>query len=137
MKQIQKIRTTALVLIALASIALVGCKNDTSPTDRAGRLRLAVDQEMGCEYIYDMGEQDLIPRLGSDNKPRCGAMRSSEEWKRSGFKELQVMTDYGTGCQYVRRTGGGLTPRLNKDGALVCTNKDNQKVQTSGVESNK
>lgn len=36
---------------------------------------------------------------------------------RSG---LLLYTDYGTGCQYVGTMTGGLTPRLDKDGKIVC-----------------
>lgn len=36
---------------------------------------------------------------------------------RSG---MQILTDHGTGCQYLRATGGGLTPRLDAQGKPVC-----------------
>lgn len=36
--------------------------------------------------------------------------------KRSGFS---LMTDYGTGCQYLK-TGSGLTPRLDATGHQIC-----------------
>jgi hypothetical protein len=36
---------------------------------------------------------------------------------RSGLK---LRTDARTGCQYLESAGGGLTPRLGKDGRHVC-----------------
>ena len=33
---------------------------------------------------------------------------------------LIVYTDYGTGCQYVGTTLGGISPRLGTDGRPVC-----------------
>ena len=38
--------------------------------------------------------------------------------KRSG---MSLFTDHGTGCQYLSRTFGGLTPRMGADGQQVCT----------------
>lgn len=35
--------------------------------------------------------------------------------KRSG---VRLITDYGTGCQYLQR--GGITPRLDADGNHIC-----------------
>lgn len=37
---------------------------------------------------------------------------------RSG---VELVTDYGTGCQYLRLQGGGLYPRLNVTGRQICT----------------
>lgn len=37
-------------------------------------------------------------------------------WNRSGAR---IVTDYKTGVQYFRVSGGGITPRLNPDGSLV------------------
>jgi hypothetical protein len=39
---------------------------------------------------------------------------------RSG---LVLYTDYGTGCQYVGTMFGGITPRLDADGKIVCVKK--------------
>lgn len=36
---------------------------------------------------------------------------------RSG---LAIYVDYKTGCEYLGRTFGGLTPRLNVNGSAVC-----------------
>ena len=36
---------------------------------------------------------------------------------RSG---LRLRTDARTGCQYLESTGGGLTPRLDRNGKHVC-----------------
>ena len=36
---------------------------------------------------------------------------------RSGVKPR---IDYGTGCQYLETAGGGITPRLGRDGKQVC-----------------
>jgi hypothetical protein len=33
---------------------------------------------------------------------------------------MQILIDHGTGCQYLRTVGGGLTPRLDKDGKPMC-----------------
>lgn len=40
--------------------------------------------------------------------------------KRSG---LVLYTDYNTGCQYVGTVFGGITPRLDADGKIVCVKK--------------
>jgi hypothetical protein len=40
---------------------------------------------------------------------------------RSG---MSLRIDHQTGCHYLGGAGGGLTPRLNKDGTHVCTGKD-------------
>ena len=39
--------------------------------------------------------------------------------ERSG---VALVTDYGTGCQYLQSTQGHLTPRLNSDGKQICKN---------------
>ena len=39
---------------------------------------------------------------------------------RSG---VTLITDYGTGCQYLETNFGGITPRLNADGTQVCDDK--------------
>lgn len=36
---------------------------------------------------------------------------------RSG---VRLRTDHGTGCQYLETSGGGITPRLGRDGVQVC-----------------
>ena len=36
---------------------------------------------------------------------------------RSG---MRILVDHGTGCQYLRATGGGLTPRLDAQGKPIC-----------------
>ena len=33
---------------------------------------------------------------------------------------LELLTDAGTGCQYLRPRGGEMTPRLNAKGEHVC-----------------
>lgn len=38
--------------------------------------------------------------------------------KRSGVK---LITDYGTGCQYLATIAGSLYPRMGTDGKQVCT----------------
>jgi hypothetical protein len=40
--------------------------------------------------------------------------------RRSGMHHY---TDYGTGCEYVGASGGGLTPRLDRNGKHVCSTK--------------
>lgn len=37
--------------------------------------------------------------------------------ERSG---MTILVDHGTGCQYLTRRGGGITPRLDKDGQPMC-----------------
>ena len=32
----------------------------------------------------------------------------------------RVIVDHETGCQYIGRTGGGITPRLDADGKHIC-----------------
>ena len=34
--------------------------------------------------------------------------------------QMSLFTDHGTGCQYLSRTFGGLTPRMGADGQQVC-----------------
>jgi hypothetical protein len=34
---------------------------------------------------------------------------------------MELLTDYGTGCQYLRVIGGGITPRMDADGTQICT----------------
>lgn len=36
---------------------------------------------------------------------------------RSGFR---ILIDHGTGCQYLRTTSGGVTPRLDGHGKPMC-----------------
>ena len=51
--------------------------------------------------------------------PRPFWQRDSTDSKdeRSG---LVLYTDYQTGCQYVGTPFGSITPRLDKDGKIVC-----------------
>lgn len=37
--------------------------------------------------------------------------------ERSG---VSLITDHGTGCQYLRTGWGGITPRIGPDGKPVC-----------------
>jgi hypothetical protein len=46
----------------------------------------------------------LSPRDDSDGKKRSG---------------LKVRTDALTGIQYLETIGGGITPRLNRDGSVI------------------
>jgi len=39
--------------------------------------------------------------------------------QRSG---MEVLIDARTNCQYLHTPSGGLTPRLNRDGAQICDN---------------
>ncbi len=39
---------------------------------------------------------------------------------RSG---MQLRTDSGTGCQYLETKGGALTPRMDRAGRQVCTQR--------------
>lgn len=48
------------------------------------------------------------------------------EETRSG---LLLYTDYGTGCQYLATTAGSLTPRLDKDGNIVCIKTNPEDTQ--------
>ena len=34
--------------------------------------------------------------------------------------QMSLFTDHGTGCQYLGRTFGGLTPRMGADGQQIC-----------------
>jgi hypothetical protein len=61
-----------------------------------------------------------------------------DEMKLSGFVQpyddtddprgtrsnMGLLRDHGTGCQYLRVRGSGITPRLNPDGTQVCTRKE-------------
>lgn len=33
---------------------------------------------------------------------------------------MELLTDHGTGCQYLRVMGGGVTPRLDATGKHIC-----------------
>ena len=35
--------------------------------------------------------------------------------------DMTVLTDHGTGCQYLTTGRGGLTPRLDSDGKPMCS----------------
>lgn len=37
-----------------------------------------------------------------------------------GHSYMQPLVDFKTGCQYLRASGGGLTPRLAPDGKQIC-----------------
>ena len=37
--------------------------------------------------------------------------------RRSG---VALRIDHGTGCQYIEGQGGGITPRLDRDGRHIC-----------------
>lgn len=41
---------------------------------------------------------------------------------RSG---VNLITDYGTGCQYLETNSGGLTPRMNAEGRHICNGEKN------------
>jgi len=43
---------------------------------------------------------------------------------RGKRSNMILLTDHGTGCQYLRVIGGGITPRLDADGKQICTRKD-------------
>jgi hypothetical protein len=45
---------------------------------------------------------------------------STDDTLRKERSGLAIYTDHGTGCQYVGRFFGGLTPRLDKDGKPMC-----------------
>lgn len=36
---------------------------------------------------------------------------------------MELLTDHGTGCQYLLSEGGGLTPRLDASGKHICVPK--------------
>lgn len=36
---------------------------------------------------------------------------------------MELLTDHGTGCQYLRVMGGGVTPRLDASGKHICAPK--------------
>lgn len=36
---------------------------------------------------------------------------------------MELLTDHGTGCQYLRVMGGGVTPRLDGAGRQMCAQK--------------
>jgi len=35
--------------------------------------------------------------------------------------DMRILIDHGTGCQYLRSSGGGLTPRLDAAGKPMCS----------------
>lgn len=49
----------------------------------------------------------------------CGGFGTDDTdgTKRSG---IALRTDYGTGCQYLEGSLGGLTPRLDTNGQQIC-----------------
>lgn len=44
----------------------------------------------------------------------------STDFSRADRSGMVPMVDAATGCQYLRVSGGGITPRLNSRGAVVC-----------------
>jgi hypothetical protein len=42
-------------------------------------------------------------------------------FSRSG---VSLRIDYGTGCHYLEGAGGGLTPRVDKEGNHICTGEE-------------
>lgn len=66
----------------------------------------------GFEYLsiaYDRYAPPEFPRLEYDETDAAPS--------RSGFK---LMTDHGTGCQYLATFTGAVTPRLDAEGVHVC-----------------
>ena len=44
----------------------------------------------------------------------------SDDAKNNKRSNMTVYTDYGTGCQYIRAGMGGITPRLDESGKIMC-----------------
>lgn len=74
-------------------------------------------------YMSDILAIIIIIILLSHPGPRLFKYDDSDDKinkKRSGFS---VYTDYLTGCQYLSTPLGFLTPRLDKEGKIICIKK--------------
>lgn len=49
-----------------------------------------------------------------------GSKRDDSDDPLGGRSGLWVYTDHKTGCQYLGTSAGAITPRLDKDGNIVC-----------------
>jgi len=61
---------------------------------------------LSCMFI--LAVTSSITRNYDDSDPPDG---------RSGF---EILTDYRTGCQYLRYPGTGLAPRMDRNGQQIC-----------------
>lgn len=50
----------------------------------------------------------------------CSAQISDNTDPPGGSSGMGLYTDYMTGCQYLSRGSGSLTPRMDADGRQVC-----------------
>lgn len=43
---------------------------------------------------------------------------------RGGSGRITIFTDQETGCQYLAHNFGSITPRLDRDGSIMCSEDD-------------
>lgn len=58
----------------------------------------------------------LVALLPDANKP----LDDTDDKLTGARSNMRVLIDHGTGCQYLRTAGGGLTPRLDSSGLPIC-----------------
>lgn len=49
-----------------------------------------------------------------------GPLDDTDNHVTGARSNMTVLIDHGTGCQYLRGPGGGLTPRLDATGKPIC-----------------
>lgn len=54
----------------------------------------------------------------------CGVSASTNQ--PSGSISIMVYQDPDTGCHYLHRYQGGITPRLDREGRQICTTFDRE-----------
>jgi hypothetical protein len=50
----------------------------------------------------------------------CNVGDDTDDRENNHASGMRLYTDYGTGCQYLRGGGGGITPRMDANGKQVC-----------------
>ena len=49
-----------------------------------------------------------------------GPLDSTDNHTTGDRSGLRILIDHGTGCQYLRTSSGGITPRLDANGKPMC-----------------
>lgn len=88
------------------------------PTEEFGRKLMS-------GAMYEIGKWMILAAIGL---AILGAVRSrlgygwddSDDRAAGVHSELRPLIDHRTGCQYIRVTGGGITPRLDGRGRQIC-----------------
>jgi hypothetical protein len=73
---------------------------------------------MSKKHIAALGAGFMLLMLAG-----CDVGDDTDDRTNNHASGMALYTDYGTGCQYVRAGGGGITPRMGADGRQVCHGK--------------